>query len=360
MKKKILSVLFITITFFLANSCFESKEKQIIFNPQEEEIPEEIIEEPQEQENLVLYEDGTIYAIFVHPLIINVDIAFDNDSHQDYMYDWFVTSGEFENALNELYKNNYILVKSTDLFEIDEAENKIIYKDIYLPEGKKPIVFSIDDMNYYKTMRNNGCAQYLYVDESGNLADKRKGVDEPDYGESIFILENFINEHPDFSFHGARGIIALTGYNGIFGHATHNLTDENFETEKEDALKVVNKLREMGWEFASHSYDHVHAAGCSVKEMTADCEQWKSEVESLIGTTNIYIYPFGELPKDSGQKVLEDFGFKFFLAVGKGTENQKNDNMFMISRRALDGVLLKYRSKNVFVDIDSVYSKPRK
>ena len=36
----------------------------------------------------------------------------------------------------------------------------------------------------------------------------------------LTILEDFIEAHPDFSYRGARGTIAVTGYNGIFGYRT--------------------------------------------------------------------------------------------------------------------------------------------
>lgn len=35
-----------------------------------------------------------------------------------------------------------------------------------------------------------------------------------------FRVEAFIQEHPDFSNNGARGILGLTGYNGILGYRT--------------------------------------------------------------------------------------------------------------------------------------------
>ena len=34
------------------------------------------------------------------------------------------------------------------------------------------------------------------------------------------ILEEYIQEHPDFSYKGARAVIAFTGYQGILGYRT--------------------------------------------------------------------------------------------------------------------------------------------
>ncbi|MCR5435585.1 MAG: polysaccharide deacetylase family protein [Treponema sp.] len=313
------------------------------------------------QSDLEAYTAGTIYTIFVHPLIIEPRLAFDGDRNQSYMYDWFVTSTEFESALNELYKRNYILIKSTDIYNYDEKEGKIYPKQLYLPKGKKPLVFSIDDLNYYPTMKNNGTAQSLYIDEDGKLADKKKvkGGFEKDYGESIFILEEFIKTHPDFSYKGARGIIALTGYKGILGYDTQKSVKNNGE-EKKKALKVVQKIKEMGWEFASHSYAHVYCNTISSSKMKADCKKWDEEVRPLTGNTCIFIYPFGAEASSANLSVLKENGFRFFMGVAGGSSTLIEENYVRLRRRALDGVMFKYRSKNDFIDIDAVFKKPRK
>jgi hypothetical protein len=35
------------------------------------------------------------------------------------------------------------------------------------------------------------------------------------------ILEKFVAQHPDFSYRGAKAVLALTGYNGLLGYRTH-------------------------------------------------------------------------------------------------------------------------------------------
>ena len=34
------------------------------------------------------------------------------------------------------------------------------------------------------------------------------------------LLEDFIAEHPDFSYKGARAVLAFTGYQGVLGYRT--------------------------------------------------------------------------------------------------------------------------------------------
>lgn len=44
------------------------------------------------------------------------------------------------------------------------------------------------------------------------------------------LIDRFVEEHPDFSYRGAKGIVALTGYNGILGYRT----DQSYETRPDD------------------------------------------------------------------------------------------------------------------------------
>ena len=57
-------------------------------------------------------------------------------------------------------------------------------------------------------------------------------------------------------------------------------------------------LRDNGWELASHSWGHLWMGVSSVPGQTyqisderfyADTDKWETEVESLIGPTDIYI-----------------------------------------------------------------------
>ena len=87
------------------------------------------------------------------------------------------------------------------------------------------------------------------------------------------LIDRFVEKHPDFSYRGAKGILALTGYNGILGYRT----DESYETVRQiwmkistvagctsgfqpgkrtaAAKKVADAMKAEGWEFASHTWD---------------------------------------------------------------------------------------------------------
>lgn len=131
-----------------------------------------------------------------------------------------------------------------------------------LPEGKKPIVMSQDDVCYYPYMDGDGFASKIIIGEDGRPSCEMKmedGTVSVGSYDLVPILNDFIDEHPDFSYKGAKAIIALTGYEGIFGYRTASSYSESpdYERERELAAKVAQCLRDDGWELASHSWGHL-------------------------------------------------------------------------------------------------------
>ncbi len=105
--------------------------------------------------------NGIVEHLFFHPVIAYPELAFDGDYQSDGLDDWMLTVGEFVKILNSLYENNYILVDIADVWSetTDENGKTVMVKNtLYIPEGKKPLVFSYDDVNYYEYMLENGFA----------------------------------------------------------------------------------------------------------------------------------------------------------------------------------------------------------
>jgi hypothetical protein len=304
-----------------------------------------IIPDPIPTEELEVY-NGPVEHIFFHPLVIYPEMAFDGDFMSQGYKDWFITVKEFNKIIESLYKNNYILIKMSDLFDVQDMNGKTILekKELKLPKNKKPLVLSVDDLNYYQYMRENGNAYKLIIDNEGEIATYSKdlkGVESISREHEIVpILESFIKKHPDFSFHGARGILALTGYEGILGYQTHELTKSSYPQEKDAALMVVNKLKQEGWEFASHGYGHLNTRTISLELLRSDTASWKREVEPLIGKTSIFIYPYGSsvLPEDKKFKALQDEEFSIFCSVGPNPYLKSNAQFAMMDRVHIDGV----------------------
>lgn len=325
---------------------------------------------PVEYEEPVLVEyTGNIRHIFFHPLIIYPEMAFDGDSIAQGYNEWFVTVREFKKILDSLYENNYILVDMTKLYEItrQEGKNSIVKKKLLLPEGKKPLILSVDDLNYYDYMKENGNAHKLVIDGDGNVAAYSVTPDGQEKtecdNEIVPILDGFVKQHPDFSLEGAKGILALTGYAGILGYHTEDRDAEAYGKEKEEALKVVKRLKETGWTFACHGYGHLHSNKVSFDRLKSDTEKWRAEVETLVGPTAIYVYPYGEeIPiRNPKFQMLMSEGFGIFCPVGNTGFQITTREYVQMDRMNIDGTAFHYRKEKLsdMFDVDSVIDDMR-
>ena len=97
--------------------------------------------------------------LFFHPVIAYPQWAFHDgptpQSQKDGLDDWMVTVDEFNKILQSVYDNGYILVRMEDVWseQINEnGEARMVRNTLKLPEGKKPLVISFDDVNYYPYM----------------------------------------------------------------------------------------------------------------------------------------------------------------------------------------------------------------
>ena len=286
--------------------------------------------------NLVDY-NGIVEHIFFHPVIVYNDMAFDGDSQQAGLDEYMVTLSEYNKMLQSIYDNNYVLVNMNDVWsETTDANGKAVMKKntLKIPEGKKPLIISYDDVNYYPYMLENGLTHKLIIGDDGELWSygldpHGKEVISQDL-DAITILDKFVEEHPDFSLGGVKGCIALTGYEGILGYRTNTeSTDKsaafeaNRQKEIELAKPIVQKLKDTGWYFASHSYGHIRLNSASLEKVKADAQRWQNEVGSLVGPTKLFIYPHGSR-LDGGDvnqtgeafKYYHSLGFRVFASVG--------------------------------------------
>lgn len=327
-----------------------------------------------EQNSLVLW-TGNIEHLFTHCLIAYPEIAFDkNNNMRKYYENDCLTKNEFNKLLDELYNNNYILIDINDTFTI--KENKAIKKQIYIPKGKKPLILSFDDVNYDSKKLGKGMVDKLIVKNNEIYTSTKINGKEyiSDDNEFVPLLEKFIKKHPDFSFNGARATLNLTGYDGILGYRTDSSNKTNRESEIANAKKIINLLKEKGYTFASHSYGHYHMKKISDEKFKEELSLWKEEVESLVGKTQIYVYPYGEWEMVSNNeislkhKLLKEFGFKLFCGVGikpffsylPFDKNIKDKDLFM-DRRPIDGWTIKNQTKhlNDLFDCYKIYDNLR-
>lgn len=269
--------------------------------------------------------DGVVEHIFFHPLVAYPELAFDGDYQSDGFDDWMVTVDEYIKILESLYEKDYILVDINSVYSetVNENGTAVMQRNtLNLPEGKKPIILSFDDVCYYDYMQKNGFVYKLILDNNGNIA--TWGID-PDGKEVIAydldiitILDAFVAEHPDFSLGGVKGSLGLTGYEGILGYRTQ-VGSSNRASEIEAVKPVIARLKETGWNFVSHSYGHIDMNVSSYEKIVSDTEKWLDEVGSLVGETQVLLYPHGaRVDENDGAafKYLQSVGFRMFLSVG--------------------------------------------
>ncbi len=313
----------------------------------------------------------TIPHVFFHSLIADNSRAFDGQYTEDGYNQYMTTISEFEKILEEMYARGYVLVKIHDIAQLVTDENgKQVYRqgDIYLPEGKKPFVMSQDDVNYYEYMVDSdgdhlpdaggdGFAHKLLVGTDGRITCEYITAEGQtvcgDY-DLVPILETFIEKHPDFSYRGAKAIVALTGYEGVYGYRTdkdgkERLTPDEFQKEVDGAKEVTAWLLENGWEISSHSYGHPAYGNISAASLAKDVARWEEEVQPIVGDTDIILYPFGSdiagIGKYSGEKyeTMYAAGYRFFCNVDSSDYwVQIRDNYVRQGRRNLDGYRLWY------------------
>lgn len=308
--------------------------------------------------NLVPYK-GTVEHIFFHPLIAYPELAFDGDSQQQGFDNFMVTVGEFKRTMEAFYNAGYMLIDIKLLYSVDESGN-VIQNKLMLPEGKKPLILSLDDYNFLKYMRQNGCVYGLTLDKDGNVVtftnNSHGTTIYSNDNEAVPILDRYVSEHPDFSFGGAKGVIALNGYEGALGYPTDELESPDYQSNLSKARAVADRLKETGWSFACHSYSHYRPHKRTFDQMKYDTDKWIKEVGPVVGKTDIYVYPFGEqIPADDPKfQYMLKSGFKMFCGVQQQPLLSYKGSFVLQMRRNIDGISLKGRYLPKIIDVSNI------
>lgn len=317
--------------------------------------------------SLVRADPRKVTHVFFHSLIIDTSKAFDGDDRQKGYNQVMTTKEEFMKILQSMYDKGFVLVRLHDIaYETtgEDGNAHFVEGNIMLPPGKQPFVMSQDDVCYYEYMENDGFATKMIVGEDGTPTNEMKLEDGSVLVGSydlVPLLDDFIEEHPDFSYKGAKAVIAFTGYNGILGYRTapsYN-TDEykekhpdfDYEKEREEAAKVAECLKENGFELASHSWGHRDMGKIKMEDFRADTDKWEAEVETLTGPCDIILFPFGSdigswTPYDTTSErfqYLHSSGFRYFCNVDSSQYwVQIGDDHMRQGRRNLDGFRMYY------------------
>lgn len=333
---------------------------------------------------LVKWSDNTkVTHIFFHTLSVDVGKTFDTalcGENQVKAYNEVMTTvDEFVKIIQSMYDRGYVLVNLKDVAEMETAEDgteQMKMQPIMLPEGKMPFVLSVDDVSYYEYMKGQGFATRLVIGDDGKVTNEME-MDDGSVIRGSFdvlpILEDFLEAHPDFSYRGAKGILALTGYEGVFGYRTSDFwfnwdcdyfqaTDKNIahrekyyynnpniEQDKQKAKEVAEAIKAQGWELASHSWGHRDMGTIEYNSFTWDVDMWEKEVRPILGEeVDTIIFPKGaDIGSWKGYETgnerfeyLKSKGFDYYCNVDSSTywvQIGANKDYFRMGRRNLDG-----------------------
>lgn len=330
------------------------------------------------KEQLVLWNDPSkVVNLSFQLLIADPSRAYKNAAYGSSYNRNFVTTEEFSKILEQLYANGYVLVSLDDIVDTgDEESEEVTFKakDLYLPAGKKPLILTQTQVNYYTYMTDSdgdklpdangaGFASKLILDENGKFANEmvdKAGNTVVGAYDLVPILDAFVEAHPDFSYRGAKAILAITGYDGIFGYRTNPEASKHFgkdayDTAVSEAKNIVNALRENGFDIACYTYENIGYGSTSVSQIKSDMNRWTSQVLPIIGKTDIFVFAqnsdiTGDTGAYTGERfyTLKNLGFRYYLGFcgSNGTGwTYTNDAYFRMGRLMVSGANMAYNAR---------------
>lgn len=291
---------------------------------------------------MVLWEDpNNIINLSFQTLIADPERAFNHPDWGSSLLKNYITTNEFRTILQRLYDADYILVSFDDFVQSstnDQGVTTYSYKELYLPEGKKPLMLTHTNVNYPLYLVDSdddmvadkdgaGIASKLVLNSSGKvtceMVDKEGNVVTGSY-DFIPILDEFVEAHPDFSYGGSKAVIALTGYNGLFGYRTHPEGRETFgEAAYEENVAAVQAiaaaLTESGYDLGYYTYENSAYGKHDLSMIQSEMNKWNSEVVPILGNLDIMVFAqesdIGSSVLYSGEKFsyLKSCGFNYFI-----------------------------------------------
>ena len=325
---------------------------------------------------LVAWDDlSKIPNLSFQMLMADPELSLQHDTYGNAFNRNYVTINEFSKILDQLYENGYILVSMDDLISAETGpDGNTVYtqKTLYLPADKKPLMLTQTNVNYniYIVDGNGdklpdkdgaGFACRLILDANGNITCERIDRD----GQTVTgaydlvpILDAFIQAHPDFSYRGAKAVLALTGYNGLFGYRTNSGADKDFGEDAynlavSEATALAKALRESGYELACYTYANVPYGDYSASMVKSDINQWLTEALPILGQVDTMVFAqqsdITNSEVYSGEKftTLQSAGFRYYL--GFCTEGQPwasvNSNYVRQGRILVSGANMAYHAE---------------
>lgn len=315
-------------------------------------------------EMVVWNDPGKIPTLSMHMLIADAQLAYNDKQYGSSYQKNFITTDQFRDILDQLYANDCVLVDLMDVYDemYDEGTGKIVYvpRELLLPAGKQPILLVQTQVNYYEYMLSgakdnlpDGFASKLCVDENGvfyNEMPLSDGNIVTGAYDMVPILEQFIEDNPMFSYHDARAILAVSGYEGLFGYrVTSSMSAEDLAAEEEAAARLCAALQDTGYRIGCYTYSNIDYGKQGASAIQEDLQKWNDKILPMLGEygCNILVYAREAdiADKDatySGSKfnVMYNAGYRFFLGANSESYSQIGDQYVRHDRLCITGEYL--------------------
>lgn len=311
-----------------------------------------------------------------HVLIADPSRAFTDETYGKKYNMNFVTIDEFSKILEQLYENGYVLVDLDDVVLATTSEDGTVTysaNSIYLPEGKTPIMITETLVNYLYYMIDSdsdgkadaggdGFASKLVLENGEIKAEMVTSSGETVRGnyDLVPILNSFIQAHPDFSYRGARAMLAVCGYQGIFGYRIQDGNADEIAAAKE----VVQALRDEGYTIACYTYGNENYGGINATAIQSDLQKWTEKITPVLGNVDILVFAQGsDISEYTGNKynVLYSSGFRYFISSATKPWADVSSNYFRQRRLMVTGTQMSYSSSmfSAYFDAKSILDEQR-
>jgi len=302
--------------------------------------------------------DGEIEVLSFGPVVGYPHEAFSNAERSKEFDETSLTPAEFTAILQSLYDKKYIVVSMNDIWEegeLTDGTKHMQRKPLKVPKGRIPIVLVFKGENFTEELMDYGYAQKFVQQDNGEIwasAYRNGHLANSTLINAITLMDDFCKKNNNFCLGGAKGCIALTGVEGLFGYdsSTSNLDEKDRQTAIVYAKSIIRQLKKTGWYFGCYTYSGINIQSSDYTTVIGDLTNWVNEVGLLIGSTDILIYPtsYGTAlpPLTDGDtfEYMQNLGFNIYISEGTDSSYRNLDfaSCVLYTDMTVDGFSLRW------------------